>query len=341
MGTRPALAVRVVSVLLRNLQDEVTGPVSRFAERKAVPAAVPSRAEAAVLRAVTYASLFQYPLTPAETRRTLVGCRLSETGLMALYRSSAFLQARLDYRGGFFVPAGRESWVHERAAREARSLRLIDEHRRFLNVLSAIPYVRLLAISGSLAHLNATRHADLDLFVITRGPRVWSITTVIVLAAKLMGCRRTVCANFVVSDRDLAVGPPDEFSANQIIHLCPIVGAEAHREFLDANPFVQATYPNFDSREKRAWPFTPAPWAGRIKRVLEWAFAIPSSAVEAICRAAYGWYLRRKVRHWASPDQVRLTNTHLKLHGNSHRQAIKERFAVAVRRAVLSQKAGS
>ena len=62
------------------------------------PVAEPSEAEAAVLRAVTYASLFQFPLSPAEARRSLVGCLLSETELMALYRRSRCLLQRIMYR---------------------------------------------------------------------------------------------------------------------------------------------------------------------------------------------------------------------------------------------------
>jgi hypothetical protein len=300
-----------------------------------VPAAKASVAERAVLRAVTYASLFQFPMTPAETRRTLVGCVLSETEVVALYRRSAFLQQRLGYRLGLFVPVGCEAWVAERADREARSLRLIEANRGLLDLLCAIPFVRLMAVSGSLAHLNATRDADLDLFIVTKGRRVWSVTTAIVVLSKLMGRRKVACANYVVSDTDMAIEPQDEFSANQTIHLRPITGADAYREFLDANPFVRAMYPNFDPREKRTWPFTPAPWTGRVRRALELAFAISSAPIEATCRVVYGWYLRRKLRGWASPDQVRLTKTQMKLHGNSHRDVIAQRFDSAVRRAEL------
>lgn len=321
-----------MSVLLRSLRREVTRPESHFVPRKALPAATPSAAEMSVLRAVTYASLFQFPLTPAEARRTLVGCHLSETGLMFLYRQSAFLQSRLSYRDGFFVPKGQDRWIRERAAREANSLSLIAAHRRFLNILCALPFVRLIAVSGSLAHLNAQRDADLDLFVITRGARVWTVTAAIVLLSKLLGVRKTVCANFVVADTDMAVTSQDEFSANQIVHLRPITGADAYRQFLDANPFVAATYPNFDVRERRPLPFTPSPWASRIKRMLDVLLFVPAGAIEAAIRLPYRWYLRRKVRRWASPEHVRLTKTQLKLHGNSHRQAIAERFTTELRK---------
>lgn len=297
-----------------------------------MPDAEPSAAEAAVLRAVTYASLFQFPMTCAEARRTLVGLEISEFELMSLYRQSGFLQRRIEYRQGVFVLVGHDDWIEERAGREARSLRLIASHRRFLNVLCAMPFIRLLAISGSLAHMNASRDADLDLFVITRGPRVWTVTAMIVGLSKLMGFRRSVCANFVVSDTDMTIAPQDEFSANQIVHLRPVLGADTYRAFLDANPFVRATYPNFDPRERRVFPFTASPRCASIKRVLETMLSPVSGLLEAAIRGPYGWYLRRKVRRWASPDQVRLTPTQLKLHGNSHRHAIQAEFDRACER---------
>lgn len=316
-------------------RQAVTEPVSRFVERKAPPVAESSPLEQAVLRAVTYASLFQFPLTPAELRRTVVGHSISDVQLMSLYRASPFLQDRIDYRRGHFVPVGCDDWINERSVREVRSLRFIHQHERFLDVLCALPGVSLLSVSGSLAHLNATANADLDLFIVTKGARVWSVTLAVVLLAKLMGVRKTVCANFVVADTDLAVEPQDEFCANQIIHLRPITGSDTYRAFVDANPFVRAIYPNFDPREKTVWPFRPAAWTPRTKRALELALAIPAGAIEWTSRVTYGWYLRRHVRRWASPDQVRLTRTQLKLHGNSHRQSIAHTLGDAMRRAGL------
>lgn len=316
-------------------RQAVTEPVSRFVERKPAAPAQSSSLEQAVLRAVTYASLFQFPLTLAELRRTVVGHTIDDLGLINLYRSSQFLQDRLDHRRGYFLPVGCDDWIAERSVREVRSLRFIHRHERFLDALCALPGISLLSVSGSLAHLNATADADLDLFIVTKGARVWSVTLAVVVLAKLMRVRKSVCANFVVADTDLAVEPQDEFCANQIIHLRPITGSDTYRRFLEANPFVRAIYPNFDPREKTRWPFRPAAWTPRVKRALELTLAIPSGVIEWTCRLTYGWYLRRRVKRWASPDQVRLTRTQLKLHGNSHRRAIHDQLSDAVRRAGL------
>ena len=64
-----------------------------------------------------------------------------------------------------------------------------------------MPFVRMVALSGSLAHLNADGEADLDLFVITAPGRVWSVTLTTLLRARLLGWRRRLCLNYVVSER--------------------------------------------------------------------------------------------------------------------------------------------
>jgi hypothetical protein len=62
--------------------------------------------------------------------------------------------------------------------------------------------------------------------------------------------------------------------------------------------------------------------------------AWPSYPVEALCRSAYGWYLRRRSAGWRSPGQVRLERDALKLHTQSHRQSILDRFERAVEEAL-------
>ena len=96
-----------------------------------------------------------------------------------------------------------------------------------------MPFVRMVALSGSLAHLNAEGSADLDLFVITAPHRVWSVTVATLVLAKLLGWRKRVCMNYVVSERAMAIEPADLFSANQIIHLRPIVGHHVFDRFVE------------------------------------------------------------------------------------------------------------
>lgn len=287
--------------------------------------------EVAIARTVIYASLFEYPLTLDQLHQTLLESAQSKHEIAETYRSSLVLQAMIEHREGVFFPRDRGTLVGERRLREARSRAFLAVHRRLLAAVCALPYVRMVALSGSIAHLNLERGADLDIFVVTRGRRVWSVTVAIVLLAKLLRRRRTLCANFVIADSALALEQQDLFTANQVIHLKPLCGHDVFAELLAANPFVARYYPNF------AVPAAPKP--GRtcgsyLKSAIETVFAQPSLLVERFSRWAYGTYLRAKAGSWRSPDQVRLDAACLKLHTRSHRHGTLARFDEAVWRAM-------
>jgi hypothetical protein len=285
-----------------------------------------------VLRSVTYAALFDYPLTLAQLHASLIGVRADADTVAEWWRTSAFLQATIGHQDGVYFPSGRGDLRHTRTRREALSRDLLDRNHRILSVVAGMPFIRMVALSGSLAHLNAEASADLDLFVITAPHRVWSVTFFLLVIARLFGWRRRLCLNYVVSEEALRVEPADLFSANQIIHLRPILGDDVFARFVDANPFVREIYPNFEASEQRLRPSGPPalrPSDRPLKSFFERVLSI--GLAQAAERAA----------NWQSRDQVRLEAECLKLHTSSHRAAALEGYDAAVadalRRALEKQ----
>lgn len=293
--------------------------------------------ELAVLRTVVYASLFDYPLTAGELCEGLIETTATEDAVRAWFTSSARLRAAIEESEAYYFPRGRGDLVLTRRRREAASRRLLNAHGPALRFIASLPFVRMVALSGSLAHLNAARGADVDLFVITAASRVWSVTTTALVAARLLGWRRHLCLNYVISERRLSVAPEDLFTANQIVHLRPLVGANAYKRFLRANPFVARLYPNFTPRGE--WPLVPfgrrQRWKPIVERVLDWLAIAP--IYEHACRVAYSWYLRRQAPRWRSRDQVRLDQECLKLHTTSHRAEVIARFEEAFEHALAAE----
>ena len=294
----------------------------------------PSRTqELAVLRSVTYAAMFEYPLSLEQLQTCLIGVRADVATLAAWWRNSELLQATIDHQHGLYFPAGRADLLHTRARREALSCDLLARDRRILSVVAAMPFVRMVALSGSLAHLNAEGSADLDLFVITAPHRVWSVTLSLLVIARLFGWRRRMCLNYVISEDALRVEPPDLFSANQIIHLRPILGHDVFARFVEANPFVREIYPNFALEPEPPKPQAPRrkAQAASLKPLLEGLLSLGFAQVwERAARAIYGWHLNRRAATWQSRDQVRLDAECLKLHTCSHRAAALARYDAAV-----------
>ena len=109
----------------------------------------------------------------------------------------------------------------------------------------------MVALSGSVAHLNLEGSGDLDLFIVTRGRRVWSVTVAVILLAKLLGRRRTLCANYVLSDTQLQMDQQDLFTASQIIHLKPLVGGEVYDQTGGGQSVRHALLSELSSRRSR------------------------------------------------------------------------------------------
>jgi hypothetical protein len=287
------------------------------------------RNELAIVQAVVYASIFDYPLTLEQLRATLIGAALTSEQILATYESNPRLRAIVEYRDGLFMPAGRSDLVRERHRRERYSRTFLQHHARLLSWICTIPFTRMVALSGSIAHLNMDEGGDLDLFIVARGHHVWSVTVALVLLTKLLHARRVVCANFVMSDANLVVEQQDLFTANQILHLRPLIGREVFDGFLAANAFVRRFYPN-QPAAMDGMPRYLEPKMGRtrqqLKAALEFMLSPLSPLVESFCRRAYTWHLRRRSVDWTSPEQVRLNRDYLKLHTKSHRRTVLERF---------------
>lgn len=284
--------------------------------------------ELAVLRSVVYASLFDYPLTPAQLEASLIGVRADAATIEAWWRESDVLQAAVERRDGLYFPAGRFDLVRTRSRREALSRELLDRDRRILSLVSGMPFVRMVAISGSLAHLNAEGTADLDLFVITAPHRVWGVTVATLVLAKLLGWRKRVCMNYVVSEGAMPIAPQDLFSANQIIHLRPVTGHHVFDRFVKANSFVRDFYPNFELQE------ADKTHAARPMTLTETVLSLgPAQIAERLARWAYGWHLQRRAASWQSRDQVSLEPECLKLHTSSHRATTMAKFDAEMKKA--------
>jgi len=290
--------------------------------------------ELAILQSVMYAGLFDYPLTLDELHQSLIGSTMDQATIIRTWRASPALRTVVEYREGVFYSVGRDYLVAERRQRERWSLAFLQRHRLLLDVVCAMPYVRMVALSGSVAHLNMDGRGDLDLFIVTRGRHVWSVTVAVLIIAKLLRHRDVTCANFVVADSRLALEQQDLFTANQTIHLKPLIGESVLEELLRSNPFIASFYPNSRAPEKPAFGFVQRPLIARIKAAVERVGRMPAAALEMICRRAYGWHLRRRAPSWQSPGQVRLEPDCLKLHTRSHRQSILDRFSDAMTTAL-------
>jgi hypothetical protein len=281
--------------------------------------------ERAILRTVTYAALFQFPLALPQLHRRLMGVSLDLASLRRLL-DRPFLRARLAVTEGLVHPRGREDWLGLRRERGERTAHLLGRHRRLLEALGRVPFVRLVALSGACAHGNATDD-DVDVFLMVRRGRAWGVTAAIMLVSKLLGVRRTLCVNYVLDEAAACLPEHDLVTASEIVGMQPLAGREAYREFVAANDWVRGYFPNFYAAHVEESAPVPRASAPR------WMEALldlgPAPLLEALSRRVLGAWLRRT----GDTPGVVLSNRRLKLHIRDHRPGLTEAFAAALREA--------
>ena len=244
--------------------------------------------ELAILKSVVYSSLFEYPLTSQEVAFILPRISLKGTEVVAIYRRSKALEAVVDFQNDCFHLRDRSRHVIKRQRREAFSRDVLMRHRRMLQWLGFLPFIRLSALSGSSAHLNMSEKGDIYLFVVTRGRRVWSTAVNILLVSRLFGCREMVCFNYLVDDTHLALQERDVFSSKQLIHLRPLTGDEWMMRLRAANLWVEELYPNSLPAKDNPGILAGSPVLSTLKRCKEVLLSVGLAQIyEAVCRTLY------------------------------------------------------
>src|SRR5215218_10463103 len=122
---------------------------------------------------------------------------------------------RLTRRNGLYMLRGRDGLVETRRRRAADAARLWPEAVRYGRLLAELPFVRMVAVTGSLTRDNVTSGGDIDYLLVTAAGRVWvgrGLAGVVRRAVRRRGTH--LCPNYVLSEQALMVGDRNLFTAN-------------------------------------------------------------------------------------------------------------------------------
>lgn len=246
----------------------------------------------AIVRAVAYADVFDYPPTVAEVHRYLE-VPATPAQVEAYLQDGLLTSGRLAFHEGYLTLPGREGIVAIRREREARAGVLWPRALTYGRWLAAVPFVRMVALTGSLAVNNPDERSDLDYLIITAAGRLWLCRAMVILLVRLAARRGdTLCPNYLLSEQALILEPQDYFVARELAQLVPLHGLELYHRLRRLNSWTAAFLPNANG------PPYPAPtrWNGsevevppRWRRLAEAVLRLPPA--DYLER----WEMRRKV----------------------------------------------
>jgi hypothetical protein len=197
--------------------------------------------EHAILKALAYSDIFEHPLRLKELHRYLP-MRADVRQLPLVLES---MRGQVGGKDDFYFLTGREEIVGIRKQREANSQKLMPRALAYGRILGSLPFVRMAALTGSLAVMNISKNADFDYMLVTVPGRVWMARAFAVLFnrfVRVLG--HTLCPNLIVSENALEWPLHDLYSARELCQMIPITGMDVYQRLMAENQWVGDFLPN-------------------------------------------------------------------------------------------------
>lgn len=249
-----------------------------------------SSLEQAILHAVAYGDVFDYPLTSAEILRYLLAVPASLEQVQAALDGNRPVQGYLERVDGYYCLAGRGHLAAVRGERRETARRLWPWARHFGRLLSRLPYLRMAAVSGALAMDNEPG-VDIDFLLVTEPGRLWlcrGLAMLLVRWARRSGVE--LCPNYLVTTRALHFPGRDLYTAHEILQMVPLHGLEVYWYIRKLNGWADELFPNAASLPRPEIPAledAPRPLLQRVGEAL--LSTPPGDWLE-------GWERQRKAR---------------------------------------------
>ena len=224
------------------------------------------RLDQAVLLTLAYSDVFDYALSPTEIERNLVSMATGDEVKKAIER---LIPEKIEADGDLLTLAGRRAIVPLRAQRRETSAAGWLQARRFARVLARVPFVRMMAVCGSVAVDNAGSDGDVDLFIVTAPRRLWLVQAATMVLRRIAPSgAMTICPNYLLAEDDLVVEPRNLFTAHEVTQTVPLFGGDVFRRFRAENAWTARFLPqaiaDFDAPPRPR----PGPIAQGFERLL-------------------------------------------------------------------------
>ncbi len=284
----------------------------------------PVTIERAALETLAYSDIFDYPLRIDEIHRYLsVPAPLDD-----LHSALDHQRELIACHDGYYFLSGRQDLVALRLKRESISRPALQHAFLFGRILGRLPFIRMVALTGSLALLNSEANADLDYMLVAVHGRVWMARAFALLFGRLTRLfGYTLCPNLIISDRVLAWRQRDVYTAREICQMIPIAGSAVYSHLRCINDWTGHFLPNASSTP----PLTEASADSRplVQLIQEWALSGKlGDRLEA-------WEMDRKIRRFSQQAgfgaetlfDADMCQGNFHHHGAQTRQALRDRLA--------------
>lgn len=197
---------------------------------------------------VFYHNIFDYPLDLKE----IIKWRVGKKGLYLFKKTKEVAST-----GGVYFLKGRRPLHYKKTLRKRISERKIRIAEKYASILSKLPNVLGVFVTGALSMNNAKEESDIDLMIITKKGRLWLTRGVVYALLKTLNSplrkpndkdqKDKLCLNIWLDESTLSWSAKDRniYSAHEIAQVTPLVGKEnIYQRFLQKNKWILDYWPS-------------------------------------------------------------------------------------------------
>lgn len=201
--------------------------------------------EKAIINTVSYVDAFDYPLTLAEIHRYLIQHRSTSEDVAGILARGTLVPDQLERSGDYYMLPGRERVVDIRRQRQDVALQLWPEACRYGRIIARMPFVRMVAVTGSLAVNNAGPGEDIDYLIVTADDHLWVCRAFVILVVRWAAKNGLhICPNYFLAERALHIQTQNLYTAHELAQMVPLSGMPVYRSLRKANQWTQEFLPN-------------------------------------------------------------------------------------------------
>lgn len=206
-----------------------------------------------IIKTLSYFDIFDYPLTFEELKKYLC-CEIDFTddNLFDMINSISSIQES----NGYYHLLGRQHITSTRSERSDTGIAKYAKAKIIAKILSTIPTIEYIGISGSLSMNNATYSDDIDLFFITKKNSLWITRFMVTLILYVMRQKRDkngrvvrdkICPNMFMEVGKLSFSRRRKtlYTAHEIVQVKTIFDRNnTYVKFINQNKWVKEFLPN-------------------------------------------------------------------------------------------------
>lgn len=312
-----------------------------------------------VLATIAYYDRLDYPLTLFEVHRFLINPqrlspKLPPIGDISMEDVAVRLEelqelGAIREQWGMYALSGRSGLAETRLSREKIAAQKWKRFIRKARWFQAVPWIRGVFASGSLAMANTAESSDYDALIIIRSGRLYLARLLLSGLTSLMGVRRTryelsasdkFCFNHYITTDNLAIGHESLYNAQTYAHLVPVWpdSTRLAGEFFSANLWINRYVYNFRPGQEMT---------GRTVGLIP-GLRLLSGIIERALDNRFGDMLERWARSYqqrriagnpathAAGGRVVYTDKELEFHPRSFERVVLNAYNAALQRLSIS-----